>query len=129
MSVKTGSKPGLKTGAKTGVKTRSTAIVLLCAALTFGCTTTGYFELPPGSEIEIYERPAVTPDSSGMIEMKPFFWTAAGGVPYKLKKNGEVVKEGRLPARFRVVSIFWPPLALIYWPIGFNSDQTNDLTQ
>lgn len=112
------------------MRTRWIVLALLCAALAVGgCTTTGHFKLPPGTQIEIYQRPAMTPDSSGQIEMKPFFWTAAGGIPYKLMKNGQVVKSGRLRARFRVVSIFWPPLALIYWPIGFNPDVTNDLTQ
>lgn len=112
------------------MKAGSIVVALLCAALLLGgCTTRGYFQLPPGTQIEIYERPAVTPDSTGQIEMRPFFWTAAGGVPYRLVRDGQVVKSGRLRARFRVVSIFWPPLALIYWPIGFNPDVTNDLTQ
>ena len=43
----------------------------------------------------------------------------AGGIPYKLEKDGKVVGEGKLQAKFRPVSIFWPPAALIYWPMGF----------
>ena len=112
------------------MKIRSLFLVLgAFALLASGCTTSGHFVLPPGTEVEIYERPAVTPDSTGKIEMNPFFWTAVAGVPYKLKKNGQVVKEGKIPARFRIVSIFWPPLALIYWPVGFNPDMTHDLTK
>ena len=112
------------------MKIRTTLVVFL--ALTFlvlGCRTQGQFVLPPGTEISIYERPPVRPDPSGQIETSPFFWTAIAGVKYKLLKNGEVVKEGKLPAKFRVVSIFWPPLALIYWPVGMNPDVVNDLTR
>lgn len=109
---------------------RSGAIALsLLLPLAVGCTTSGQFELPPNTEIEIYERPPVVPDSTGTIEMKPFFWTAIAGVPYKLYEDGEVVKSGRLKARFRVVSIFWPPFALIYWPAGLDPDVTHDLTE
>ncbi|HSQ41293.1 MAG TPA: hypothetical protein VLM37_03325 [Fibrobacteraceae bacterium] len=59
---------------------------------------------------------------------RPYFWTAAGGIPYRLEKNGEVIQEGKVPAHFRVVSIFWPPYALIYWPMGFGGDRNYDLT-
>ena len=30
-------------------------------------------------------------------------------------------------AKFRPVSIFWPPVAILYWPIGFRLE-CNDLT-
>jgi hypothetical protein len=61
------------------------------------------------------------------VTTKPFFWTAAGGIRYRLEKGGATIQEGKLRARFRVVSIFWPPLALIYWPIGFRPEITYDL--
>jgi hypothetical protein len=101
--------------------------------LVTGCTTTGTFKIPPASELYIYKRPqAVTIKADGKVTTKPFFWTAAGippegGIPYRLEQNGKVLKEGRLRAKFRVVSIFWPPAALIYWPMGFNPNITYDL--
>jgi hypothetical protein len=104
-------------------------VALAAMLLAMGCSTRGSFVLPAGTEVEIYERPAVTPDASGQIEMAPFFWTAVAGVPYRLVKNGQTVKEGKIRARFRVVSIFWPPLALIYWPVGFSPDITHDLSE
>jgi hypothetical protein len=95
------------------------------------CTTRGTFKVPPGTELEVYRRP-VKVESDGSVTTQPFFWTAAGippggGIEYKLLKKGEVVKSGRLRAKFRPVSIFWPPFALIYWPMGFNPEITYDL--
>lgn len=98
-----------------------------------GCTTTGKFNVPKGSELYIYDRPdPVKVDADGMVTTKPFFWTAAGippssGIPYKLEQDGKVIKQGRLRTKFRVVSIFWPPLAAIYWPMGFNDNVYYDL--
>ena len=102
-------------------------LVLLSA-----CSTQGKFKVPQGTEISIYKRPPVAVPADGVIETRPFFWTAAGvppasGVPYALYKNGKIVKEGKLRAKFRVVSIFWPPYAVIYWPMGLNPDITYDL--
>ena len=90
------------------------------------CSTSGKFIIPEGSQLEIYQRP-VQLEPDGSLEMKPFFWSAAGGVKYRLLKDGEVLKEGTLRAEFRVVSIFWPPFALIYWPMGLNPNITYDL--
>ena len=98
-----------------------------------GCTTTGTFKVPPGSELYVYKRPEpVDIKVDGKVTTKPFFWTAAGippesGIPYRLEKDGQVLKEGRLRTKFRTVSIFWPPFASIYWPMGFNPDITSDL--
>ena len=111
------------------MKIRAALVVFLaftCFAL--GCKTQGQFVLPPGTEVSIYNRPAVRPDASGQIVMNPFFWDAIAGVKYKLLKDGETVKEGKLKAKFRIVSIFWPPFALIYWPVGVDPDVTHDLT-
>ncbi len=96
------------------------------------CSTHGKFRIPEGTELSIYKRPPVSVPADGVVTVNPFFWTAAGippggGVPYSLYKNGQVVKEGKLRAKFRVVSIFWPPFALIYWPMGLNPDITYDL--
>jgi hypothetical protein len=113
------------------LKKISLAVVLL--SLITGCTTTGTFKVPPGTELFVYKRAEpVNIKADGKGTTKPFFWTAAGvppesGIPYRLEKAGKVVKEGRLRAKFRVVSIFWPPFALIYWPMGFNPDITYDL--
>ena len=98
-----------------------------------GCTTTGKFVIPPGTDLEVYERPVIV-EGDGSVTTKPFFWTAIGmppsaGIKYRLLKNGTVVKEGRLRSVFRPVSIFWPPLALIYWPVGMNPNITYDLVR
>jgi len=110
-------------------------LLLLVAAcfVAAGCSTKGYFKVPEGSELYIYERPdPVTVNADGSVVTKPYFWTAAGfpphgGVPYRLEKDGEVIKKGKLRAKFRPVSIFWPPGALIYWPMGLNPSITYDL--
>ena len=99
--------------------------VSLLTSLSVGCSTSGNFVVPQGSQLEIYERPA-TVGSDGTVTMSPFFWTAVAGIPYRLTVNGET-KTGKLRARFRVVSIFWPPFALIYWPVGFSPNLTYDL--
>jgi hypothetical protein len=89
--------------------------------------------IPQGTDLEVYQRP-VTVSADGQVTTRPFFWTAAGippggGVEYRLLRNGTTVKEGRLRAKFRVVSIFWPPFALIYWPMGLNPAITYDLVR
>lgn len=107
--------------------------LLLMYLVLSACTTTGHFKVPEGSQLYIYERPQpVDIKANGEVTTKPYFWTAAGippggGVPYRLEKNGETLKEGRLRAKFRVVSLFWPPFAAIYWPMGLNPDITYDL--
>lgn len=104
--------------------------LLLLAVLTTvtGCTTQGTFIIPEGATLYLYERPEpYTPDANGLVVAKPFFWTASAGVPYRLEMNGETLKQGRLRPKFRVVSIFWPPIALLYWPMGLNPDITYDL--
>ena len=81
------------------------------------CTTTAQFRLPDQTKVRFGDRePTYT---TGEVTTKPYFWTVAGGIPYKLEKDGKVVGEGKLQAKFRPVSIFWPPAALIYWPMGF----------
>lgn len=112
--------------------TKTIGLSLLIAFIT-GCTTTGNFKIDEGSKLYIYERPeAVAVSPTGQVITKPYFWTAAGvppggGIPYRLEKDGQTTKEGRLRAKFRVVSIFWPPFALIYWPMGLNPNITYDL--
>jgi len=113
--------------------TRKICFALTLLALVTGCTTTGTFKVPPGTDLYVYKRPEpVDIKADGKVTTKPFFWTAAGippegGIPYRLEKGGQVVKEGKLRTKFRTVSIFWPPAAAIYWPMGFNEDITYDL--
>jgi hypothetical protein len=112
---------------------RKICLALALLVLATGCSTTGTFKVPAGTDLYIYKRPEpVDIKADGKVTTKPFFWTAAGippegGIPYRLDKDGKTVKEGRLRAKFRPASIFWPPFALIYWPMGFNSDITYDL--
>jgi hypothetical protein len=107
--------------------------IVLALLMMVGCTTTGHFKVPEGSSLYIYKRPQpVDITANGTVTTKPFFWTAAGvppdsGIPYRLEQGGQVLKEGRLRTKFRVVSLFWPPFAPIYWPMGFNPDITYDL--
>lgn len=115
------------------IKLNTRIITLVAVALCFSaCSTTGKFKVPAGSKLSIYKRPPVTVPADGLVTTKPFFWTAAGiapagGAPYEVTKNGKVIKSGKLRVVFRPTSIFWPPFALIYWPMGLNPDITYDL--
>lgn len=108
-------------------------VLALFLSLLVGCTTTGHFKVPEGSQLYLYKRPQpVDIKANGEVTTRPFFWSAAGvppggGIPYRLEKDGKVLKEGKLRAKFRVVSIFWPPFSLIYWPMGLNPNITYDL--
>lgn len=107
-------------------------ILAILVVLFAGCSTSGTFKVPAGTQLSVYKRPPVTVPADGKVTTKPFFWTAAGvapagGAPYELYRNGQVVKKGKLRVVFRPVSIFWPPFALIYWPMGLNPDITYDL--
>jgi len=109
------------------------ALLTTLAVSTVACSTTGRFVVPPNTQLEVYKRP-VAVNSDGTVTTRPFFWTAAGvppggGIEYRLLNGQKVVKEGRLRTKFRVVSIFWPPFAAIYWPMGFNGDITYDLVK
>ena len=99
-------------------------ILWLCFS---SCSTSSTFKLPEGSTIEISNR-GIRYDSDKRVSMEPFFWSAAGGIPYKIWKNEQVVDEGKLASEFRVLSIFWPPFSIIYWPMNFQNSQY-DLTQ
>lgn len=91
-----------------------------------GCSTTGHFVTPPNSKLVVMGRDvAVAPN--GTVTTRPFSWGGAGGIPYRLEQDGKVVKQGKLRAKFRTVSIFWPPAAAAYWPMGFNPSITYDL--
>jgi hypothetical protein len=108
-------------------------IMVLFCVVAAGCSTTGHFKVPPNSQLYVYERPEpMQVQADGSVTTTPFFWTASGippdsGIPYRLEQNGRTVQQGHLRAKFRVVSIFWPPLGALYWPMGFNPDITYDL--
>lgn len=108
-------------------------LIGILTGLASACSTTGKFVVPENAELYIYERPEpVNVAEDGTVTTKPFFWTAmgvapSGGIPYRLEKEGETIKRGKLRAVFRPASIFWPPFAVIYWPVGFNPDITYDL--
>lgn len=103
-----------------------TAALLAVALVAGGCSTRTYFKLPENTRVSVYERAEQYPQ--GMVTTRPFFWSASGGIPYKLTRiDGAPVQQGKLRARFRVASIFWPPFAIIYWPMGFGQ-RCYDLT-
>ena len=110
------------------------ALLFLAAcsiAFTMGCHTSTQFLTPEKTLLYVNDRPVVLGPTGGKVATRPFFWSAAGGIPYHLVKDGQVVQSGKLASSFRIASIFWPPYAFIYWPIGFDSelyDLTNDPT-
>ena len=115
------------------MRIRILVLIVLCTVMLPACSTRGTFVIPDGTQLEVYRRP-VTPEADGTVVTSPFFWTAAGtpptgGVEYRLLEGDEVIQSGRLRPRFRVESLFWPPLALLYWPMGLNPSITYDLVR
>ena len=85
-----------------------------------GCSTSSKFNIPADHTLKVTDRTVQT-DASGEWKTTPFFWSTTGGAPYFLyDKNGTLVRSGTLKMNFRVASIFWPPFAIIYWPMGLN---------
>jgi len=115
------------------MKTRTTLMVFLLTAALIGCSTATSFRLPPNTEILVKgERATIKASDDNdtdtdsardkrlpYLRTSPFFWNAMGGIKYSLVQGDKVVKEGTLPAQFRIASIFWPPYAIFYWPVGF----------
>lgn len=101
-------------------------IISIALLIASGCSTSARFILPEDSKLIVYNREVT--QTTKPVAMRPFFWNAAPGVNYRLYQNGNVIKEGKLQTQFRPVSIFWPPYALIYWPMGFGGD-CYDLTK
>lgn len=84
-----------------------------------GCSTTGTFKVPPDTTLKVTNRTATIAED-GTWQTSPFFWAETGGAKYQLMdKSGNVIRSGKLKTHFRPVSIFWPPAAIIYWPMGF----------
>lgn len=95
-------------------------LLVLASTVLFvsGCSITTYVKLPEDSVLKI-KRGQEIPYTEGKVTRTPLSWSSAGGIPYKLEKDGEIIQEGRMSSKFRVVSIFWPPVAAVYWPMGF----------
>jgi hypothetical protein len=102
--------------------------IVFVAVLLTGCTTAGKFKTPEGAKLYIDRNPMpVEISADGTVTRSPFFWNDVSGIDYRLEKDGTIIQEGKLPSDFRIVSIFWPPCAIYYWPMGFES-YTYDLT-
>jgi hypothetical protein len=88
-----------------------------------GCHTSTTFMLPPNTDLMINgERISLdVKDEEGHVkfEKRPFFWNSIMGIEYMLLQDDKIVKKAKLPSSFRIASIFWPPYAYIYWPVGF----------
>ncbi len=108
-------------------------VALLCLAVVLSaCSTTTVFKLPPNADVRIYGREQL--QGAGQQYTRPFFWTAISGIEYEIieRDKGNVVQTGKLAPAFRVPSIFWPPYAIIYWPVGYGwecYDLTGDTPQ
>ncbi len=101
---------------------RFTWVVVLLVSMGLvlgGCATKTKFVLPEGTKVYIPAKDSTF--STGRARTRPFFWNSAGGIDYQLLQDGKVVKEGELTSNFRLISFFWPPLAILYWPIGYKA--------
>jgi hypothetical protein len=107
------------------MKSLSFLAMLMLLFVVGGCSTTASFKIPEGTNLVIRDIPV---SAGEVLEYKrtPFFWDVTPGIPYRLEKDGQLVREGKLKSHFRVASIFWPPFSLIYWPMRF--DGPYDLT-
>lgn len=96
-------------------------ILLVAMTLLFfvSCSTRTKFNVPKGHDLVVDDQQITALDSKDYVR-SPMFWSNASGIPYRLEKNGKTVESGKLKAKFRVASIFWPPFAIIYWPMGFD---------
>ena len=94
------------------------SLTLLLAVIVSGCSTAAKFKIPSDATLFLENEKVSLVD--GEYERAPFSWGATGGIPYRIEVDGRVLHEGRIRAKFRFVSIFWPPLAVIYWPMGFD---------
>lgn len=92
--------------------------LLLIALACAGCSTGAWFKLPENSTLVINERPAKS--NQGLVRSRPFSWGLTGGIPYRIEDSqANTIRSGKLKSRFRVASIFWPPVGIAYWPMGF----------
>lgn len=112
-------------------------ISMIALFLVVSCSTTGTFKIPAGSQLFIQGKPIpqtivtnAKADETQLTEYKrtPFFWDVASGIPYRIEKDGKILDMGKIKSQFRVVSIFWTPAAIAYWPLGFNKKEVYDFT-
>jgi hypothetical protein len=107
------------------MKNRLLPLIILLVVFS-GCHTSASFMLPPNTSLLINgERvtfESKDEDGRPKFETRPFFWTSIVGIEYAIVQEEKIVKKDRLPSSFRIASIFWPPYAYIYWPVGFNFD-------
>ncbi len=103
-------------------------LYLVLIVLFVSCSTTGHFKVPADSQLYVEGKPLQPHELQAGYKRSPFFWNVSSGIPYRIEKNGKLIDEGKIQSRFRVVSIFWPPFAIIYWPMGFKGDETYDFT-
>jgi hypothetical protein len=93
-------------------------LLLMCTVVFLSACGTGTrFVLPEGTRIYLPAKDMTF--APGKAKSRPFFWNSFGGIDYQLMKEGKTVKEGQLESDFRVTSLFWPPFAILYWPVGF----------
>ncbi|MDX2471329.1 MAG: hypothetical protein QNL04_12220 [SAR324 cluster bacterium] len=93
-------------------------LIFIFLLLTASCSVKTSFVVPENTTLTIAGK-EVPNEELKEYKRTPFFWNKAGGINYSLEKDGKIVEEGKLKSKFRVVSIFWPPAAAIYWPMGF----------
>jgi hypothetical protein len=98
--------------------------VLIMLFVLSGCHTSTSFMLPPNTDLMINGQRITSldaQDEAGHVKFKrsPFFWNSMMGIEYTLLQDDKIVKKDKLPSAFRVVSIFFPPYGIIYWPVGF----------
>lgn len=100
--------------------------VLIMLVFLSGCSTSASFILPQDTALMINDErvnfESKDEDGRPRFKTRPFFWTSIIGIEYRLIQNNKIIKEDRLPSDFRVASIFWPPYAIFYWPVGFRFD-------
>ena len=105
-------------------------LAALAVLFTMGCSTRAKFTIPEDSQLYLGDRTeAVEFRKDGKtVVTRPYAWPHIAGIPYRLEKDGEVIQEGKVPAGFRVACLFWPPVAIAYWPVGFSGGRNYDLT-
>ncbi len=99
-------------------KVTKVGVLLVCFVLFLGgCSTSTRFVIPDGTRVYLPAKDMTF--AAGKAGARPFFWSSFGSIDYQLQKDGKTIKEGQLESDFRVWSIFWPPFAILYWPVGF----------
>jgi len=98
--------------------------ILILLFIISSCSTTTSFRIPRKSKLFI-ENQQISKEELNNYTRNPFFWNVASGIPYRIERKGKVIDEGKIKSQFRVASVFWPPFAIIYWPLGFSKKEFN----